>query len=84
MTEELPPATHIKFCAAMKRLGCHAAGKEKDEWISCKNCHLFFHAACAGIAEKRQEFVCCLDVDARDAIISDINAIRDFFPQSTR
>eukprot|EP00794_Sanderia_malayensis_P010518 gene10518-11622_t len=67
----------------IKRLGCHAVGDEREEWVNCANCSLHYHAACSGILEKRGKFICCLNEKARGDIMRDINSIKDFFPETT-
>ena len=84
MAFELPAASQENMCAALKRLGCIAVGKERQEWVSCRNCGLRYHSACSGLGKKRGEFVCCLGLLAKEQIERDINAIRHHFPDIAR
>eukprot|EP00794_Sanderia_malayensis_P020719 gene20719-22753_t len=83
VVNELPRTKPSKRCAASKRLGCHAVGDEREEWVNCANCSLHYHATCSGILEKRGTFICCLNKKARGDIMRDINSIKDFSPETT-
>ncbi|XP_065068084.1 uncharacterized protein LOC135693500 isoform X2 [Rhopilema esculentum] len=54
MAFEVPAASQENMCAALKRLDCIAVVKERQEWVSCRNCGLRYHSACSRLGRKEE------------------------------
>eukprot|EP00794_Sanderia_malayensis_P001541 gene1541-1704_t len=68
-TLPLPQQRLEKLCTAKTYLGCHAKEQDFDTWVTCRGCHLLYHAACSGLGGNEREFLCCVPSEERHGLM---------------